>query len=130
MWRWILGGSLTAAALLVVATVSKIACDTETIFWHSQTSFLKKTIKKAEQIVGRPILGCKLFMQKTMEGVEAVAKFYSKAENGCWVETTITRVLPEHNVPSHILQRLPNSERVEVTDMLEMQLKKIESEES
>lgn len=90
-------------------------------FWNDLVDFLKKALKKVEQVVAGFVYGSKVFIQKLREGVKEISRHYSKVE-GHWQETTVTRTISESEVPKEILQRAKYSNELDITDELQMQL--------
>lgn len=100
----------------IIAGVGIIAA-----FWNDLVDFLKKAVKKVQQIVEGIIYGCKVFVKKVREGVKEISRHYSKVDQH-WEETTITKVISESEVPPEILKRANASMELDITDELEMQL--------
>ena len=90
-------------------------------FWNDIRNFLKSAVEKVRSIVSGVVYGCKVFIKKLSEGVKEISRHSSKVEQH-WEETTVTRTVPESEVPPEILKRAESSNEVDVTDELEMQL--------
>ena len=104
-------------ALILGAALIGIAA----AFWKDLVNFLQKAIHKVQQIVAGIVYGCRVLVKKIREGVKEISRHYSKVENH-WEETTITKIVPESEVPTEILERARAYEEVDITEELEMQL--------
>lgn len=92
-------------------------------YWNNIISWLKKAINKVKEIVDGVVYGTKVFIKKMKEAIKEISKHYSKDEVGRWTETTITREIPENEVPEEIRRKaMSMSGEVDITDELEMQL--------
>lgn len=100
----------------IIAGVGIIAA-----FWNDLVNFLKKAIHKVQQIVEGIVYGCRVFLKKLREGVKEISRHYSKVDQH-WEETTITKVIPESEVPPEILERANANRELDITDELELQL--------
>lgn len=99
----ILGAVLTTAAIGTIA-----------YFWNEITSWLKRAIAKVKEIVSGIVYGTKVLAKKLDEGLKEISKHYSK--NGTqWEETTVTKTIPESEVPPEILAKVGYSE-TDLTD--------------
>lgn len=101
----------------VVAGVGLVA-----LFWNELIDFLKKAVSKVKKMVAGIVYGFKVFVRKIREGVKEISKHYSKVDNH-WEETTVTREIPESEVPPEILKRANANTEIDITDELEMELK-------
>lgn len=90
-------------------------------FWNDIVGFLKKAINKVQQIVSGIVYGSKVLLKKMQEGIKEISRHYSKVDQH-WEETTITRTVPESEVPPEFVARAKANEEVDITDELEMQL--------
>lgn len=90
-------------------------------FWNDMVSFLKSAIEKVKNLVSGVVYGCKVFIKKISDGFKEISRHYSKVEQH-WEETTITRTVPESEVPPEILKRAESDKELDITDELEMQL--------
>lgn len=90
-------------------------------FWNDLVNFLKKAISKVRQVVEGIVYGCKVFVKKLREGVKEISRHYSKVDQH-WEETTITKTVPESEVPPEILARARANEELDITEELEMEL--------
>ncbi len=106
----LLWGAAIIAGVGIVAT-----------FWNDLVSFLKKAAQKVSEIVSGVVYGCKVFLRKVREGAKEISRHYSKVDQH-WEETTITRVVPESEVPPEILERASTNSELDITEELEMQL--------
>ena len=88
-------------------------------FWDD-LAFLKKAIEKVKQLIRGVVQGAKIFLRKIREGIQEISRNYTY-ENGRWEETTVTRTVPESEVPADIRARVGYSADLDITD--EMQLK-------
>lgn len=89
-------------------------------FWNDIISFLKKGIEKVRQVVKGVVYGCRVFIKKISEGVSEISRHYSKVDEH-WQETTITRTVPESEVPPEILKRAEMQKKeVDITDEMEL----------
>lgn len=107
-------------AVLIAATVIAGVGIVAT-FWNDFVSFLKSSIEKVKSLVSGIVYGCRVFIRKLSDGVKEISRHYSKVEQH-WEETTVTRTIPENEVPPDILKRAMNDSEMDITDELEMQL--------
>ena len=92
-------------------------------YWNNIISWLKKAINKVKEIVEGVVYGTKVFIKKMKEAIKEISKHYSRDELGRWTETTVTREIPESEVPEEIRKKaMYMNEEVDITDELEMQL--------
>ena len=93
----ILGAAAIAATTAVVGTVAH--------YWNEITSWLKRAIDKVKTIVKGIVYGCKVLARKISEGFKEISRHYSK-KGTQWEETTVTRTIPESEVPPDILAKV------------------------
>ncbi len=90
-------------------------------FWKDLVGFLQAAIDKVKQIVNGILYGSKVFIKKLGEAVKEISRHYSKVD-GHWQETTVTKQIPESEVPKDILERAGYNTELDITNELEMQL--------
>lgn len=102
----------------VIAGVGLVA-----LFWNDLVDFLKRAIKKVQQIVSGIVYGFKVFVKKTLEGFQEISKTYSKKQD-TWEETTTTHTVDESEVPADIVAKAEakKGQEVDMTDEVELQL--------
>ena len=91
------------------------------VFWKDILNFLQKAIRKVQQVVEGILYGSKVMIRKISDGFKEISRHYSKLD-GVWQETTITRTVPESQVPKEFRERAARCEELDITDELEMQL--------
>jgi len=106
----ILGGVIAASVIGIVK-----------VFWNDILDFLRKAIRKVQQIVAGVVAGAKILIQKVRDGLKEISRNYTKV-NGHWEETTVTRTIPESEVPADILAKAAYSEETDITDQMELVL--------
>jgi len=106
----LLWGAAIIAGVGIVAT-----------FWNELVSFLKKAVQKVREMVAGVLYGFKVFVKKLREGVKEISRHYSKVDQH-WEETTVTKTIPESEVPPEILERAQANVELDITDELEMEL--------
>lgn len=107
--------------ILVAALWTSVLVNFISVFWKNIVDFLKKVIKMLKPTVKGILYGCKVLVRKLREGVEEISRNYSKIGEH-WEETTVTRTVPESEVPPDILKRAKSGKELDITDELEMQL--------
>lgn len=90
-------------------------------FWNDLVNFLKKAVNKVRQIIQGIVYGFKVFVKKLREGVKEISRHYSKVDQH-WEETTITKTIPESEVPPEILERAGVNTELDITEELELEL--------
>lgn len=105
----LMGGALVAAAGLVAA------------FWDDIRNWMVRAIQKVQEVVEGVVAGAKILIQKLSEGFKEISRNYSKVGE-YWKETTVTRTVPESEVPPEIRAKIHGYEAVDFTEELEMQL--------
>lgn len=90
-------------------------------FWNDLRDFLKRAVRKVQQIVAGVVYGFKVFVMKLREGVKEISRHYSKVGQH-WEETTITQTISESEVPPEILARANANVELDITKEMEMQL--------
>lgn len=101
--------SLILAAVTTAAVVGTVA-----YFWDEITDWIKRAVEKVKTMVSGVIYGCKVLAQKVSEGFKEISRHYSK--NGTqWQETTVTRIIPESEVPDEFLKKVGDIE-TDITD--------------
>ena len=109
------------ASKLILGAVLVGAVGIVAAFWKDLVDFLKKAIRKVEQLVDGILYDSKVFLRKLREGAKEISRHYSKVD-GHWQETTVTKTVSESQVPPEILERARESEELDITEELEMQL--------
>lgn len=107
----ILVGKILLATTAAVATTA-VVVSTVAHYWERVTTWLKKAIEKVKTIVKGIVYGCKVLAKKISEGFKEISRHYSK-KGTQWEETTVTRTIPESEVPPEILAKVGYQE----TDM-------------
>ena len=92
-------------------------------FWNNIISYLKKAIIKVQEMIHTAVVGVKVFLRKTSDGIVQITKNYSRnEETKKWKEQIIRRVLDENDIPHEMRTRLIMEEEFDITDELELQL--------
>lgn len=108
---------------LLFATGVLVAGTAIAIFWNSIVNWLKKAIKKVEEIVSGVVYGCTIFVRKIQEAAKEISKHYSKVGTK-WQETIVEKNISYAELPEEIRNKVTrNNVDVEFTEELEMQLK-------
>lgn len=102
---------------IIVASLSGIF----KIFWNDILNFMQRAILKVKQIVTGIVEGAKILIQKVREGIKEISRNYSKVD-GHWEETTVTRTIPESQVPPDILAKAAYSEETDISNDMELVL--------
>lgn len=106
-------------AVAAAATVGIIAA-----FWKDISNWLNTIVKKVMKVVKAAVIGVKVFGKKIVEGFQEIAKSYQLDDNGKWHETTITKTVPESEVPPEILAKARQmNKEVDISEELERELK-------
>ncbi|MCR5123273.1 MAG: hypothetical protein K6B74_12745 [Ruminococcus sp.] len=95
----------TAAKIMVAGAVVGAVVGTVAHYWEEITSWLTKAIEKVKRVVEGIVYGCKVLAQKIKEGFKEISRHYSK-KGTQWEETTVTRKIPESEVPPEILEKV------------------------
>lgn len=91
-------------------------------FWNDVVDWLKRAVEKVKTITGMIVYGTKVFIQKAYKAIQQISRHYSKDSYGRWHETTVTREVPEHEVPEEIRNMAKKSQETDITHELELQL--------
>jgi hypothetical protein len=93
------------------------------IFWNNIISYLKKAIQRVQEVIQAVILGVRVFLRKTSDGIMQITKNYSQdQETKRWKETVVRRTLNEDEVPREKRNRLVMDEEFDISEELEMKL--------
>ena len=93
-------------------------------FWNDIISYLKKAIQKVSEVIHATILGVRVFLRKTADGIMQLTKNYSQnQETKRWKETIVCRTLKENEVTRDMRDRLVMDEEFDISEELEMKLK-------
>lgn len=90
-------------------------------FWEDILGFLKKAIRKVQQVVEGVLYGSKVLIRKLSDGFKEISRHYSKLGD-VWQETTVTRTVSASQVPEDIRKRAERCDELDITDELEMEL--------
>lgn len=109
-------------SVIIAATVI-IGVGLVAAFWNDILSYLKKAIQKVAEIIHTAVLGVKVFLKKTSDGIIQVTKYYSQnQETKKWKESINRRKIDEDKVPTEMKQRLTLDQEFDITEELEMQM--------
>ncbi len=96
---------MIATALIVGATLL-VGITLAIRFWNSIITYLKDAIIKVSEAIHNTVLGVKVFLRKTSDGVMQITKNYSQnAETKKWKETIVKRALSEKEIPKEKRER-------------------------
>lgn len=118
-WGVILIVGASAAVLLSAAKIAMT--DIETAFKRDLEKLTQTAIKKVQELIDGTIYGFKVFLDKTDDGIKEIVYFYSKKDSRDWEETTISRLISEHTVPSRLLEQMKPGKKLDITDELGIQ---------
>lgn len=109
--------------LLIISTafVGSAAVGVVAAFWDNIKHFLKWALEKVKETVSGIVHGCKVFIEKTGDGIKEISRYYSK-EGKNWTLTTISKSLSESEVPPEFLERTRRQKEVDITGETEHQL--------
>lgn len=104
---------IIGAALLVGITLT-------VRFWNSIITYLKDAINKVSAAIHSTVLGVKVFLRKTSDGVMQITKNYSQnAETKKWKETIVKRELKENEIPKETRERLTMDAEFDISEEFE-----------
>ncbi len=96
------------------------------IFWRNILEWLKKAIKKLQEVLGITIEGTKTFIKRTADNLQNISKYYNINKiTGEWEENIYTKNVAASEVPADILRKVQNSsldEEVSTTEELRLEL--------
>ena len=93
-------------------------------FWNAITCKIREVIAKVSEIIHSAVLGVKVFLRKTSDGVMHITKNYSQnAETKKWKETVVKRTLNEDEIPPKMRKRLTMDDEFDITDEYEYVLR-------
>ncbi len=101
-------------SLILAAVTTAAVAGTVAYFWNEITDWIKLAVAKVKTMVSGVIYGCKVLVKKVSEGFKEISKHYSK-KGTQWQETTVTRTVPESEVPDEIRKKVGNIE-TDITD--------------
>lgn len=92
-------------------------------FWNEILDYVKKVITKVGQMIQNTVLGIRVALRKTSDGIIQLTKNYSQdQETKRWKETIVRRTLDENAVPKDKRERLTMEEEFDITDEFELAL--------
>lgn len=116
---------MIATAIILGVTAALIA--TIAVFWRNIVEWMKKAIKKLQDVLGIAIEGSKTFIKRTTDKIQNVSKYYNKNKiTGEWEENIYTKDVSESEIPDYILKQVKKSnidQEIETTKQLELELK-------
>ncbi|MBS9783560.1 MAG: hypothetical protein KGV46_03300 [Pasteurella sp.] len=97
------------------------------LFWKEIKDFLQASIKKIQTIIiPSAIVGFRTYLETGSVAygfLKGIQKFYSMNKRGQWEETTITRTIPDNEVPQEIKAKLNRSHvPVDISNEVEQEL--------
>lgn len=114
---------MIATALIMGATLI-IGVGLAVKFWNKIISYLQKLIEKVAAVIHETVLGVRVFLRKTSDGIMQITKNYSQnQETKRWKETVVKRALNEEEIPKEMRKRLILDEEFDISDELETELK-------
>ena len=86
-------------------------------FWNDIVRFVKKCYRLATRVVNGIKCATKIFLKKIREGYEEAVELW-RFSNGKYELTTTTRIVPAHEVPKEIREKVERKlrGRLDVTD--------------
>jgi len=110
---------------LLVAAAAAATAGIIAAFWDDIKNWLNKLVEKVKKAVKAAVIGVKVFGKAIKEGFQEIAKSYQKDNKDKWHETTVTRTVPESEVPPEILEKAKrmNNQEVDISQELERELK-------
>lgn len=108
---------------LLIGAAGAAAVGILSIFWRDLTDWLSNSVKKVINTVRGIVYGTKVLIKKVREGIREIAKTYHKDENQQWHETTVTKEVPESEVPPEIRAKAKVlNKEIDITNELEREL--------
>lgn len=107
-------------AILIGATIAAVGAVAK--FWKDIREWILRGAKKVAEIVKGVVYGVRVFAKKMREAFKEISKHYSKDRQGNWEETTVTRNIPENEVPAEILAVANQSTETDITKKLELEI--------
>ncbi len=109
---------------LLLAAVGVATIGILSAFWDDIKNWLHSVVEKVKKAVKGFVAGVKIFAKKIREALQEIAKTYHQDERGAWHETTVTKTIPESEVPPEILAKAKvMNKEVDITEELEKELK-------
>lgn len=109
---------------LLVAAAAAVTVGVIAAFWDDIRKWLNTLVKKVMRAVKAAVIGVKIFAKKIAEGFQEIAKSYQLDEEGKWHETTVTKTVPESEVPPEILAKAKRmNQEIDISQDLERELK-------
>ncbi len=90
-------------------------------FWNEILSFLKATVKYAEEVLKGIYEGATVMLKKIGEATKKMARHYVKVDDH-WDDITYVQTVSESEIPSEIKHRLREGLEEDITQELSMEL--------
>lgn len=103
-----------ATAILGVSLIAK--------YMNNLIDWLKRAIKKVNEMIQMVVYGTKVFIKKVREGIEEISKHYSQDNENRWHETVVTRTVDENEVPAEFLNLARQRAETDITERVERKL--------
>ena len=94
------------------------------IYWKQIVEWIKKATNKIKEVLGITIQGIRTFVEKTIDSIKNISKYYNENKvTGAWEETVYTKVVSENEIPSDILEKIRATEmNTQISTTEELQL--------
>lgn len=97
-------------------------------FWNKIISFLQRLVEKLKNVVQGVLMGVKVFLRKTKDGIQYVTKTYAQdKETKKWEEGLVKKDIEVKEIPKEEKQKLDQMEMDEdfdISEKLELKMKR------
>jgi hypothetical protein len=108
--------------LIYLAGAAIVSAAVVAIFWKEIVSWLGRVYEKLPASVKDNLKGGVAFVKKVGDTFKNLMLYYSYNEDTQkWTETTVSREVDSNSIPAHILKKLESTEKLDITEELEMQ---------
>lgn len=115
-------------SIAIILGIAAAFIATLIIFWKNIVEWIKKAVKKLQEVLGIVVKGTKTFIKRTADGMQNISKYYNVNKlTGEWEENIYTKAVSESEVPEDILKKVQKyglDEEVSTTEELQLALTK------